>query len=176
MINDNVCFFLAFVREKLKKWPLLLLCVNFRHFCGYLEIKGDGCFYVLVEIICFKGPPGETDFKYVHLFRQLSPTGNTVEQEQLDPQQEVKSAHEGTKLHLNISGCPPASLHFSLVSSLLTSWEPSQRGSAECWLAANDESRRPNFDRKTQPCCWLNPVGSPNQNPACLIANWKSQL
>lgn len=75
MIIDNVGFFLAFTEEKVKRLLLLLLSVNFRHFCGYLEIKEEGCFYVLLENICYKRPPGETDFKYVHLFRQSSPLG-----------------------------------------------------------------------------------------------------
>lgn len=69
-----------------------------------------------------------------------------------------------------VSGYPPVSLHIFWVSSPLTSWVPGQRGSAECWLSAKDERRRPDSDRKTYPLTWLNPMGLLNQNPTGLIA------
>lgn len=62
---------------------------------------------------------------------------------------EVKSAaDEGTLLYFNtpVFGCPPVSL-FLFSFFPLTSWVPSQKGSAECWLCKGEE-KTANFWQK----------------------------
>lgn len=43
-----------------------------------------------------------------------------------------------------------------------------QKGPATCSRSAQDERRRPAFDRKTYLLSWLNPVGLLNQNPGLI--------
>lgn len=151
--------------------PPVLLSVTL---LGYLEIQEEGLALTLLEylevFVVVRGHLGRQCYNFKSRSTRWEQWGAGTA-----PSQTWNKACRTLKApYCVITSCcstfSPFLSTLRVLSSYLTSWRPSQAGSAESWLSPKDARRRPNLYRKTSLSSWLNPKGLLNQNPPHLIA------